>query len=118
MSIIYGREINGIPVIDPAADGIVAAIADNEVIYISKLWREVEEVGKKQIISSETAFTKLKEGEITKQTTLCRYRLEVREVKLAYYAESENQKYYRIVWLFKCMDNNGNWVDIVVDAER
>ncbi len=116
VSIIYGREINSIPVIGPAADGIVAAVADNEVIYMSKLWREIEEVGKKQIISAETALTKLKKGELLNRPLYTGTKLEIREVKLAYYAGSENQKYYKIVWLFKCVDNNGNWVDVIVDA--
>ncbi|WP_290624116.1 MULTISPECIES: hypothetical protein [unclassified Archaeoglobus] len=116
VSIIYGREINGIPVIGPAADGIVAAVAENEIIYISKLWREIKEAGKKQIISAETAFTKLKKEELLSRPLYTGTKLEVREVKLAYYAGSENQKYYKIVWLFKCVDNNGNWVDVIVDA--
>ncbi len=117
VSIIYGREISGIPVVGSAADGIVAAVADNEVIYMSKLWREVKEVGKKQVIPAETAFAKLKKGELLNRPIYAGNKLEVREVKLAYYAGSEKQKYYKIVWLFKCVDDRGNWVDVIVDAE-
>ncbi|ADC65819.1 conserved hypothetical protein [Ferroglobus placidus DSM 10642] len=116
VSIVYGREINGTPVIGPAADGIVAAVADNEVIYLSKLWRKVEKIGEKRIITAENALKKLEYGELLNNPLYTGTKLEIRDVKLAYYAENENQKYYKVVWLFKCVDEYGNWVDIIVDA--
>lgn len=116
VSVIYGREIDGIPVIGPAADGIVAAIANDKVIYLSKLWRDVEKIGEIKVIPSEKALEKLKNGETLNKPLFAGDKLYVIKIKIAYYAANLEQKYYNVVWLFKCLDNHGNGVDVIVNA--
>jgi hypothetical protein len=116
VSIIFGREVDGVPVVGPVADGIVASVADGEVIYLSKLWRKIEVVGETKLIPADSAFEKLKKGDLINTPLYEGKSLEVREIKVAYYADSEKQEYYKPVWLFVCRDDRGNWVDFIVDA--
>jgi hypothetical protein len=91
-------------------------VADGEVIYLSKLWRKIEVVGETKLIPADSAFEKLKKGDLINTPLYEGKSLEVREIKVAYYADSEKQEYYKPVWLFVCRDDRGNWVDFIVDA--
>jgi len=116
VSMIYGREINGLPVVGPKADTIAISVGKGGVNYFSKLWRKIEYAGEVDIVTSKIAFEKLKKGEIMNRPMETAKLLEIFDIKPGYYASSEEQKFYVPVWIFYCVDEHGNKLGLAVNA--
>jgi len=101
VSVSYGREINGLPVVGPADTLWVEIAKNNEVVFCFKRWRNLSQFGEVNITSPEEAYDKLLDGKVLGK----HFRIEpfeIYNISLGYYSyiELESQEFYKPVWIF------------------
>lgn len=101
VSVSYGREINGRPVVGPADTIWVEIAKNNEVVFCFKRWRDLSQFGEVNITSPEEAYDKLLDGNVLGK----HFRIEpfeIYNISLGYYSyiEPEPQEFYKPVWIF------------------
>ncbi len=101
VSVSYGREINGLPVVGPADTLWVEIAKNNEVVFCFKRWRNLSQFGEVNITGPEEAYEKLLDGKVLGQ----HFRIEpfeIYNISLGYYSyiEPEPQEFYKPVWIF------------------
>ncbi len=117
VNLIYGRKVDGLPIIGPEADAIVVFVCGDEIRYYSKLWRKLEKRGEVQVIPAAMALEKLRKGEIVERPMGSYSWLRVKDVELGYYIGSEDQRYLTPVWIFRCTSDIGKISLAVVAVE-
>ncbi len=117
VNLIYGRKVDGLPIIGPKADAIVVFVCGDEIQYYSKLWRKLEKRGEVQVIPAAMALEKLRRGEFVERPMGSYSWLRVKDVELGYYVRSEDQKYLTPVWIFRCTSDIGKISLAVVAVE-
>lgn len=119
IAVVYHREIDGCPIVG-RIDFIDVWIGLNkEVIYCSKKWKELEEIGNINIIDAEDAYNKLLNNEIKDiRFNQDSYEININEISIGYYANnpSAEQNYYKPVWIFYEKHDKGLDTYFVVDA--
>lgn len=111
VQVSYGRSIGKYPVVGPGDEITVSIGENNEVIYVSKNWKELEQVGEISIIDANAAISKLKEGKIVQNTAGpdCPI-VEINEIEVGYFSDlsDSGQEFYEPVWIFKGTDKQGD----------
>jgi len=100
LQVIFGRELNGIPVTGLGSE-LKVYIGDNgEVIGLHKVWREVEASGTMKIKPCKDAFEELKQS--TSLPLGCS-NVSIDDVHIAYYETGPGvkQDYLEPIWVFK-----------------
>lgn len=109
LQVIFGRELNGVPVIGPGSKLKVYIGDGGEAIGVHKVWRKLEASGTTEIKSSKSAFEGLKQGNWGSlppgYDTVT-----INKVYLAYYEEGPGveQDYLEPVWVFEGHASNGD----------
>ncbi|HJH26025.1 MAG TPA: hypothetical protein C5S37_04445 [Methanophagales archaeon] len=120
LQVIFGRELDGVPVIGPGSKLKVYIGDGGEVIGVHKVWRKLEASGTTMIKSSNSAFEELKQG---KGPSLPPGydNVTIDKVYFAYYEEGpgEERDYLEPIWVFEGQASNREetrGIEIMVSA--
>jgi len=115
----YGRIINGMQVAGPGDFIMVSVGGDGKVLCHLGSWRSLEEAGEVEVISPDTALSRLENGQvIDRPLSPIRGSLTVNEMCLGYYSEASlvYQEFYQPIWIFKGVDSQGENIELAVEA--
>ena len=107
LQVIFGRELDGVPVIGPGSKLKVYIGDGGEVIGVHKVWRKLEASGTTMIKSSNSAFEALKQGEGVSLPPGYD-NVTINKVYFAYYEEGpgEERDYLEPIWVFEGQASN------------
>ncbi|MFZ2071634.1 MAG: hypothetical protein WAV32_08610 [Halobacteriota archaeon] len=108
LQVIFGRELNSVPVMGPGSKLKIYIGDGGEVIGIHKVWRELEASGTTGIKPSKSAFEELKQGNLG-LVPPGYDNMTINKVYLAYYEEGPGveQDHLEPVWVFEGEASNG-----------
>ncbi|MDD4254219.1 MAG: hypothetical protein PHP59_02455 [Methanofollis sp.] len=100
--IIFGQELDGMPVVGPGAEIIVDLGENGKVLHVQKIWRTVEKAENVPLITAGAALEKLRKGETINRPLSLTGTIEINRVTLGYYAEEPDitQEYLTPAWIF------------------